>query len=336
MQPFWAQFKYLLKNDVTFYSTLLEFAVHGRNPEIIHLVEDSLNDGSKIKPKRNSFGFNFSHQNQLKSPIGALKESIKCYHNEIADYIEQNGCGENDEEELQNEIIKFGFSFYNYEFIPDDFNILMPISKYQPKYYHYEQNDDAFQVFYLLTKITIPSSVNTETKDYNDDEEENNSERSQFYFYPELDQINYQFKNDSKLPENYQIDNEKRRIGENDSEICKIIRNDSVEEFILYNSKFDQNIKNYQSNPGSSYETNQLLYQVKFIQYAAFFGAIKIFNFLYNKTFDVDSDTCNNNGRFLMEKDALWYFAIHGRQQEIIHILDIKGIKPTKRQNPDE
>lgn len=65
MLPFLAQFKYLLKNDVTFDSTLLEFAVHGRNPEIIHLVEDSLNDGSKIKPKRNSFGFNFSHMKPI-------------------------------------------------------------------------------------------------------------------------------------------------------------------------------------------------------------------------------------------------------------------------------
>lgn len=96
-------FKYLLKSNVTFDTNILEFAVHGRNPEIIHLVEESLHDESRIREKRNQFGFglHFSDQNKLKGPIKALTESIKCYHNEIAYYIEQNCCEENDEEVLQ-------------------------------------------------------------------------------------------------------------------------------------------------------------------------------------------------------------------------------------------
>ena len=116
-----------------------------------------------------------------------------------------------------------------------------------------------------------------------------------------------------------------RKEGENDSYICNLIRNDSVEEFVSY---VNRNIISRNSTITKSiYETNSFLIKnqnesnantntkgVTLIEYAAFFGSIQIFNFL----------------RFEGAKltPSLWLFAIHGKNAELIHILEEQNIKP--------
>ena len=69
---------------------------------------------------------------------------------------------------------------------------------------------------------------------------------------------------------------QKRLEGENDSYICKLIRNDSITEFITLLS---QNlIETHSKIQTSMYETNEFLINkdTSVIEYAAFFGIFKI------------------------------------------------------------
>ena len=121
------------------------------------------------------------------------------------------------------------------------------------------------------------------------------------------------------LPENFY---EKRKRGENDSTICEFIQNDLIKEFVIYINKF--NISPDTFIQPSIYETNSFLIKkqiktsddqfffkkdgISLIEYAAFFGSIQIFKYL------------RINGAKLTP--SLWYFGIHGKNGEILHILE--------------
>ena len=74
---------------------------------------------------------------------------------------------------------------------------------------------------------------------------------------------------------------ENREIGENDSYICRLIQNDSIDEFtsfvkkteISFSTRFDPSI----------YETNKFLVNRRFLltEYAAFFGSIQILKYFF-------------------------------------------------------
>ncbi|KAK8875640.1 hypothetical protein M9Y10_005812 [Tritrichomonas musculus] len=111
--------------------------------------------------------------------------------------------------------------------------------------------------------------------------------------------------------DNYDI--EKRKCGENDSYIAMLIRNDYVEEFIKYINQTNYDL-NSQINK-SDFETNPFLNNrdPTLIEYAAFFGSIQIFQFLIK-----------NNVKLV---PSLWFYAIHGRNPDIIHILEGNNVK---------
>lgn len=134
------------------------------------------------------------------------------------------------------------------------------------------------------------------------------------FFKPELQSFSKEDKeNDQDIDlEEY---NEKRKIGENDSYLCKIIREDSIEDFIIYVNKNDQfSLNSYIEK--SVFETHSILngQAVKLIDYAAFFGSVQIFKYLYL------------NGVALTK--ALWIYGIHGDNPEIINILKENEITP--------
>lgn len=88
-------FKYLLLNNIEINSNLFTFGFCGRNPEIIHLIENS-----------NKFQYNHF--------LAQLKMSIKCHHNEITEYILNNHIKENEaflkmEKNYENNIFFFSF-----------------------------------------------------------------------------------------------------------------------------------------------------------------------------------------------------------------------------------
>ena len=104
------------------------------------------------------------------------------------------------------------------------------------------------------------------------------------YFYPEIKEfLNEEMIQSIKkenLPENYE---ELRRIGENDQEICKLIREDLIDEFVPYISRNNYNMLSKIDE--SIFETNSLLIKKEptLIEYAAFFGSIQIFKYLHSK-----------------------------------------------------
>ena len=107
---------------------------------------------------------------------------------------------------------------------------------------------------------------------------------------------------------------ENRQIGQNESYLCKLIREDSVEDFIEYTSRANINLSKKIND--SIFETNLYLIENKptIIEYAAFFGAIQIFQFLRLNEVEL--------------KSQLWNYAIHGRNPEIIHLLEEHKISP--------
>ena len=108
---------------------------------------------------------------------------------------------------------------------------------------------------------------------------------------------------------------EKRKTGENDGYICELIRKDSIDDFIIYVTR---NVCSPNSiiNP-SIYETNNFLLKnekITLIEYAAFFGSIQIFNYLRLNKAELTP--------------SLWLYAIHGKNAEIIHLIEENQIKP--------
>ena len=104
--------------------------------------------------------------------------------------------------------------------------------------------------------------------------------------------------------------------GENDSEICYLIRNDSIEDFVSLMNR--TNISPSRSIKPSIFETNSFLIKnnerTSLIEYAAFFGSIQIFNYLRMSKAEL--------------RPALWLYSIHSNNAEMIHLLEENHVKP--------
>lgn len=144
-----------------------------------------------------------------------------------------------------------------------------------------------------------------------------------FYFWTEIKSF-YNFKNqllfeeellsyDSNILHNFE---EKRKLGENESYICELIRNDSIDEFITYVSQTNTPIS--QTIKRSIFETNPFLLKnqgkTTYIEYAAFFGSIQILQYLRLNDIEL--------------KPSLWLYSIHGENAEMIHFLEQNRVSP--------
>lgn len=132
------------------------------------------------------------------------------------------------------------------------------------------------------------------------------------YFSPELKNVDfhYEYQESPEVTDPNFYD--KRKSGENDNTICKIIREDSIEELIISINK--GKIKINDNIPDSIYETNLLLLrnEVSLIEYAAFFGSTQIFKYLYK-----NKAIC---------KPSIIQTAIHSNNPEIIDFLQESNI----------
>ena len=145
---------------------------------------------------------------------------------------------------------------------------------------------------------------------------ENNGNRYWHFFIPELENFvgeermktakDELLKKDPNFFTNYE---EKREAGENDSYICSLIRQDSVEDFISHFNRI--NISPSSEISPSIFETNPFLIDNKnttLIEYSAFFGSIQIFRYLKRKTAEL--------------KPSLWIYSIHSNNVEMINLLE--------------
>ena len=101
---------------------------------------------------------------------------------------------------------------------------------------------------------------------------------------------------------------EKRQIGENDSYICTIIRKDLIAEFNQYMTRTNTS---YQKKVTPSiFETNSYLLENEpnLIEYAAFFGSLKIIQFMNSKGVEFEPKLTN--------------YAIHSNNAKLLHTLE--------------
>ena len=191
-------------------------------------------------------------------------------------------------------------------------------------------NDDIFEIFesnknillYMINNdiLTITESIYKEMMNKLD----SNGFRYCYFFYPEIEKFIGEEKvkdvkqellsQNSNVFENF---DSKRQEGENDSYICSLIRQDSVQEFIAYVNHHNYPLSN-KIEP-SIFETNRFLIENKnttLIEYSAFFGSIQIFQYL------------------LMNKvqltPSLWLYTIHSENAELIYLLESNKVFPPK------
>lgn len=138
------------------------------------------------------------------------------------------------------------------------------------------------------------------------------------YLYPEfkgiLNPISSHFIEEKIAEiENYDI---YRQMGENESYLCSLIRDDLVEDFIAFVNKTNISLSRTTIKP-SALETNSFLIgkELTLIEYAAFFGSINIFQYLQLQEVDL--------------KETLWLFVIHSNSPEMIHLLENNHVEPS-------
>ena len=112
-----------------------------------------------------------------------------------------------------------------------------------------------------------------------------------------------------RLPEDFELN---RQNGENENIICQMIREDSVKEFITYINRTNFSLNN-KIKP-SIYETHSFLINKKLslIEYAAFFGSIQIFRYLFMNR--------------VKQTSSLWNYVIHSNNPELIHFIEEKKV----------
>ena len=97
-------FQYLRLSNVELKPSLWLYAIHSKNAELIHLLEEN-----NVEPPNKNFE-------------KCLEESIKCHHNDIANYIIDNLIKEVDknynmEKKYNQNIVSYSFHYYNFAYI---------------------------------------------------------------------------------------------------------------------------------------------------------------------------------------------------------------------------
>lgn len=188
-------------------------------------------------------------------------------------------------------------------------------------------NHELFQIFsksklILLIlfdeKIIAPDRIISRYLLYKYDE---NGTRYCHFFYPEIQQFVNQKALENIKNEMLSIDEnifteyeEKRHLGENESYICTLIRNDSIVEFISYVNKMRFSLESVIKR--SVFETHKFLIEnesTSFNEYAAFCGSIQIFKYLILNKIEL--------------KPSLWLYVIHSKNPEMIHTLEELNIE---------
>ena len=180
--------------------------------------------------------------------------------------------------------------------------------------------DNKLIVLFLLKNGIITISESVYKKMINKVEPNNNS--YWHFFYPKIENLIGEekmkfikddlIKNNPNFFDNYE---EKRQEGENDSYICSLIRQDSIEEFISYVNRMNYSLSS-QITP-SIFETNSFLInneKTTLIEYSAFFGSIQIFQYLLLNKIDL--------------KPSLWLYSIHSKNAELFHLLESNEVQP--------
>ena len=142
----------------------------------------------------------------------------------------------------------------------------------------------------------------------------------------QIPNLNYKYRNyyqyfSPEFDKNQNNDNDQffknRKIGENDDYVSQLIREDQVQEFIAYATKYT--LKLDKTIEHSIFETNNYLINKSptLIEYATFFGSIQILRYL----------SMNN----VNLTPSLWNYAVHSNSPEVIHFLEENEVEPINK-----
>ena len=137
-------FKYLYKNGVELTSSLWLYGIHSDNAEMIHLLEEN-----EVEPPNQSYE-------------ECIKESIKCHHNDIFNYLQSNYLNEDiksiddiDFKQCYDEnIYSYSYHYYNFSHFPHEMN--NKINFYYACQYDYFQ---IVEYFLKTVKININEKI---------------------------------------------------------------------------------------------------------------------------------------------------------------------------------
>ena len=115
----------------------------------------------------------------------------------------------------------------------------------------------------------------------------------------------------------------KRKIGENDNELCEMIREKKTKDFIVYFNLIHIPLESY--NEDSIFETNSFLIidenskstmnkRVALIEYAAFFESKEIINYMKKNEVELTP--------------SIWLYAVHSKNAELIKNLEDNHVLP--------
>lgn len=146
-----------------------------------------------------------------------------------------------------------------------------------------------------------------------------NVEYYPYYFFPEfqsffspkeIERIQ-SLLNDQNI--NFDTFENERRIGENHWYLSKLIRNDQIEEFITYTSQTNLSLSDVEIK-FSIFESNHFLFgkSTSLIQYATFFGSIRIVKYLLHQGVKLNSD--------------IYEYVIHSNNQEMFFLFQEENV----------
>lgn len=142
------------------------------------------------------------------------------------------------------------------------------------------------------------------------------------YFYPEFkafyskEFIEEMKSTNPEIELDFDEFNQKRKSGENGNYLLQLIREDSIEDFIIYINQTNTSLTTTISP--SIFETNPFLISgiQNMIGYAVFYGSIQVYNYLRFNNVDLNS--------------SLWLYVVHSLNPTIIHSLEENHVVPKK------
>lgn len=259
-------------------------------------------------------------------------EKMMTFHKCILEYLEQE---DDNEENYQNLINLFEdqkvsknhyemkailsllskiIDYHHHEsgFFPKIEQILLFFKKDLKKYFSQSEILNLFKNNKRVVLFLINSNILLVNNEFYSTISNDNYKLMEYlqYFAPEIRKLSItdEFIDSNEFSEDFE---EKRKNGENDDYLAEIIRNDMVDDFILYTKQ--NNIPYNSIIKESIFETNLFLLlnrKTELIEYSAFFGSIKIFNYLHS-----------NNVKLTPK---IFIYAIHSNNHDFVKFLQNK------------
>ncbi|KAK8854420.1 hypothetical protein M9Y10_016982 [Tritrichomonas musculus] len=278
-------FKYLFLNKVRCDRFLWQYAIHGNNFEIIHILEEM-----KFEFFEN---FNFVYL--------CYEEAVKCHHNEIANYFLENYLDESYSKKNSYSFLAVFMNYYNFEFIElDDLKNISILNAVEFDYDYFAE--------YLLKNNNIVLNC------------EKNDEKNKSVLNMAVDNDNIELLKLILNFDNVDINNIYEHKSVKRTSFHDAIENENLEiaKLLLSNKNLDTNIYKTIYYPRS--KEIQTAFHL-----AAYNGSVEMFQFLLScKKVDINLPSIITLYRFSREhvwKSSALNFAVKNNQIEIVKIL---------------